>query len=637
MSDFEQELIVVGDKSEEVNDGALTKDLFPHQKKIVHSALKVEKSHRFSRLNDKVGSGKTYEVLSMISLTKSQDLDKKPLEIGNYLFKIDKFANTNVIFANTNVFKQWTQTITDSTNLTYFEIPSVTHLKKLKNPEKYDVILIKNGTTNAFVKNKKLSLVECFRVSFPNYCFKRVFFDDYMPKLLESCKIILALNTWIVSADQFKMEVFGDKLSYYNILKHEPKLPTIKTEDKFLNRSMNIPKTYFQIYLVKNAQNYGNLLNNVGGVNQVVDALNGDAINTAAEMVGIKCASVFDIFRKVLKDKTNHYIHSTKKKAYTEKIFDYAASLEEGPDYETDFLAENIMNIGPFATVKKNILEQDDNLKRTIKDFIVVAKKECDEVSIPLQRIRENIRVGECPITANDLKEVESVVILPCCGIVLDATVTAPALKIDSQNNGTCPYCRAKVNFKQCIFVKNDELSFDSLLQDEDVEAKKSEPVAISEKIDVLKNIINENLEGKPHTYAGKITQGMKDIPLSSLEESKRGRKIIIFADFEESVQKIRENLTEFDKVAILHGSTYHIDDIRKKYWLPNTNKDAINILVINSDHYAQGMNLQNTTDLIFYHRIPDKDKEAQMIGRALRIGRECNLQVKFLSYYGEY
>ena len=52
-----------------------------------------------------------------------------------------------------------------------------------------------------------------------------------------------------------------------------------------------------------------------------------------------------------------------------------------------------------------------------------------------------------------------------------------------------------------------------------------------------------------------------------------------------------------------------------------------IKVLFLNSNNNGAGINLQEATDIIMYHGI-DKQHRQQIIGRANRIGRICDLTV---------
>lgn len=59
----------------------------------------------------------------------------------------------------------------------------------------------------------------------------------------------------------------------------------------------------------------------------------------------------------------------------------------------------------------------------------------------------------------------------------------------------------------------------------------------------------------------------------------------------------------------------------------------SFDILLADSSMYSCGMNLENTDNIIFIHKM-DENKEKQVIGRAHRYGRKGSLNVYYLQYY---
>ena len=55
------------------------------------------------------------------------------------------------------------------------------------------------------------------------------------------------------------------------------------------------------------------------------------------------------------------------------------------------------------------------------------------------------------------------------------------------------------------------------------------------------------------------------------------------------------------------------------------------NVLCLNSVNNGAGINLQETTDIILYHKM-QPHMETQIIGRSNRIGRKTNLSVHHLN-----
>jgi SNF2 family DNA or RNA helicase len=55
----------------------------------------------------------------------------------------------------------------------------------------------------------------------------------------------------------------------------------------------------------------------------------------------------------------------------------------------------------------------------------------------------------------------------------------------------------------------------------------------------------------------------------------------------------------------------------------------------MNTQHFGSGLNLENTTDMILFHKF-DTESEKQVIGRAQRYGRNEPLNVHYLLYENE-
>jgi SNF2 family DNA or RNA helicase len=55
----------------------------------------------------------------------------------------------------------------------------------------------------------------------------------------------------------------------------------------------------------------------------------------------------------------------------------------------------------------------------------------------------------------------------------------------------------------------------------------------------------------------------------------------------------------------------------------------------MNTQHFGSGLNLENTTDMVLFHKI-DTENEKQVIGRAQRYGRKEPLNVHYLLYENE-
>ena len=107
--------------------------------------------------------------------------------------------------------------------------------------------------------------------------------------------------------------------------------------------------------------------------------------------------------------------------------------------------------------------------------------------------------------------------------------------------------------------------------------------------------------------------------------------KILIFASYDGSLEHIKTELSKKSiKFAQLVGTGAHIQKIIHEY----KNGD-LNIILLNSQYFGAGFNLENTTDVVIYHKMEERD-EKQAIGRAQRFGRQGKLNIWKLIYPDE-
>jgi SNF2 family DNA or RNA helicase len=112
---------------------------------------------------------------------------------------------------------------------------------------------------------------------------------------------------------------------------------------------------------------------------------------------------------------------------------------------------------------------------------------------------------------------------------------------------------------------------------------------------------------------------------------NKKDAKILIFADFQQTFDKIKYKL-EHEKINydILKGTNKTMENIINNFKNGNTK-----ILMLNATNFGAGLNLQEATDVIIYHRFT-KETEEQVIGRAQRLGRTTSLNVYYLIHNNE-
>ena len=140
-------------------------------------------------------------------------------------------------------------------------------------------------------------------------------------------------------------------------------------------------------------------------------------------------------------------------------------------------------------------------------------------------------------------------------------------------------------------------------------------------------NVIEDTIINKPikldiptHT---KITEIEKIL--------KKQGKFIIVSDYSETFDKIQKLLISIKLTYMtLKGHSTTINNTINSF-----EAGDINVLMLNSQYFGAGLNLQMTTDLILYHKF-SKSMEEQVIGRAQRYGRTCPLNIHHIMYENE-
>jgi SNF2 family DNA or RNA helicase len=88
-------------------------------------------------------------------------------------------------------------------------------------------------------------------------------------------------------------------------------------------------------------------------------------------------------------------------------------------------------------------------------------------------------------------------------------------------------------------------------------------------------------------------------------------RKVLIFANFEETLKEVITNLNK-NKIKYwkLQGTPAEIDNIAREF----TQCETKCAMVVNSTQHCSGLNLQTATDLIFAHVIMDANKKIHSV-----------------------
>ena len=197
----------------------------------------------------------------------------------------------------------------------------------------------------------------------------------------------------------------------------------------------------------------------------------------------------------------------------------------------------------------------------------------------------DNMLSGPCYICREELN---NPVLEPSCQNLFCGECLLTWLK----RKNTCPTCRSIIQLKDLIYVSSDKAETGLADKGEDLPKTKIEKVI---------QLIQDNKQGK----------------------------FLIFSAYDASFEPICRALSE-NKISYvqLKGSS-----VSRQRNIDRFKTGEVRAIFLNSNFNGAGINLQETTDLILYHKMSQSASE-QILGRAERIGRIEPLRVHHLQVH---
>lgn len=522
---------------------------------------------------DKVGSGKSLEILSSISNTpelrimkekdrcifyddgieifEKQEPDVKCINLSYMSVKKVKFdfISTNVIVVPHGITSQWIEYIQTFTELSFFVIKTTKDEEAFRkiNPSDYQIILI----SSTRYKN-------VFNV-FEKKIISRLIFDEADTINIPNCVEIQATFTWFITSSirniiacYTRNTGFLRDIVYHNSRHEALKYLLLKNPDTVVEQSLQLPEPEVMNIICKRDIHLTVL---DGFLNQeVYNMINAGAITDAIASLQIEQTSENSLISVVCKNLLTE-LHNKK--------IEY--DMKQQMTYSSKKAKEQALE-----GIQKKI-EETENKIHLIK-----------------QRISET---NMDPIT---YEEIVNPVITMCCNNKFDFESIAFVLKKDK----ICPICRKQLAINQLIYITEKEVEKPPSLEYNTEEHN---------KFYNLEYVLNKKIM-----------------------DSKK--KILIFSEFDNTFNQIIEILNVLNlQFRFLQGSHTTIKSIVDEY----KSLETLPILLLNARHFGAGLNLENTTDVIIFHKM-NSDLEKQVIGRAQRLGRKTRLTVWKLLYKNE-
>lgn len=277
-------------------------------------------------------------------------------------------------------------------------------------------------------------------------------------------------------------------------------------------------------------------------------------------------------------------------------------------NYVSDF-DKNIKNL-------KYYYDCDNQIKFNsfgIKKLDISIKNNEKKIDLIYDRFKEN---NLCPI-CYELFTDKIYVTINCC------------------NNKICYKCVEKWHKTKnnCIYCNTDNIGINDLfLINKEKGEEKGEEKEVEKEYSVIDfkengNETNNKLDKNIYNF-DKLTF-LRDF---IRELDYKDQKVIIFSDYNNIFSKITDACKEFD-VKYSDLDKGNIKEIEEE--VVNYKYGESNILLANSSLFGCGMNLENSSHIIFVHKM-NKKMENQVIGRAQRLGRKGKLNIIYLEYENE-
>ncbi len=408
---------------------------------------------KFGCLCDKVGAGKSFTILGLISqnktLTPEVQLSKYNLGLVNIYKVSKKFIPINILVVPMGIFNQWIKYVDKDTKLNIYPIrntkdyESFIDLKKTFEEDKdifnnYDLFLVSNTMYNKFCQVLELNEVS------------RLIIDEVDSIYIPNSKSINAQFTWFISSSKNILknpngnidnyhspntnnELFGSGFSY--LLEQKTHIGSIKhrgyikntllslvnkkitnriylnSDEDFINKSFNLPDYIVKTVECKNTKNHI-ILNGIIDKN-IMEMINGGDIKGAMEMLGGKVNSQENIV-----------------KILTKKLQDELQNKKLEYEY------------------KSNIIYVNEEIKlQTLEKIKTQIEKTQTKIDCIKKRIIDN---NSCPICADDIT---NKVVVACCS----NPFCFECISISLSYKPECPMCRTKIVKKDLILLGEEK------------------------------------------------------------------------------------------------------------------------------------------------------------------------------------
>lgn len=652
--------------------------LYPHQLETVQRMIDIEKGENnkgtfysgFGILADPVGSGKTLEMLSMITLepklksitaTKINGNNKRIVVTDRIIYEINipyshdtefvfnktpqtriygpnnyinsisysyfntkaktpsnwpfVLINTNIIVVPHNVISHWKTTILKQTNLSNKIITKTADIPKhIKELDSYDVSLISAPRLKDFI-------------------------DMYLKNMYDDDKHYY-VNRYIVD----EAHTYKGRFSLYWKDENKRFSGTFKINSVYIWWMSSSFASLFSYNSSVNTMTPLSTIYNDCGVNMIRNLTVKHDQDDISNSINLPSKYYYKIYSE-LSEMWQAVVSNFRSIITTEALAAINAN-----DYDEAISRLGIDEIAPdelLNAMTQKMQDEIDNMKILLKARNKMKYKSESYKKSALQKLRDEIKTKETQLDniTNSLENGEDCPIcycepddnkalLQCCykKVCLECLITYFTQKFE------CPSC-AKESPKYVSIgnhkikkskKKDDKKNKDDKQDDED------DTLDFNTKKELLK-WIPTNKKIKASKFLGDLCDksSTKDEHFDSicnlLSLCKEEPSMLVFSSYDGTFSSCKNTLKKYNMdCKEIKGTPDQINKMVQNY-----NKKELNCLMLNSKHMGFGMNLQITTDIIIMHKM-DAEMENQVVGRAYRIGKTTPLRIWYIYHSGE-
>jgi hypothetical protein len=380
-------------------------------------------------------------------------------------------------------------------------------------------------------------------------------------------------------------------------------------------------------------------------------------VSTAAQALGIAAGSIADVIRRVVGDhidklrgavcvvarvaQAKETLRARGAGAWNtdaEAVKAFRAKVRDGTD------AEFMAAVGALGCgLTREVATALDSLAAW-------AEEQREKHGKALARMRDNIREGQCQccmVPFEDEDSTAAYVLVGCCQIIVCETCIT---KHDGRQKifiQRCPNCAAGIKPDTSLVRVGAELDLEEALKDEailEAAVPAAAPAAETEPEPepkgghdaVVKAIDNPKLRALVQLVSGRAVECIRDVKappfVSGLLCGRQNRpwpdakpkKFLVFTMHAESTVELGAALDRCGVgYSVLRGTRAQKDEAVHKI-----QSGLVNVLLATSAKDSGGLHLPFLSHIILYHRVLDRNVEAQAVARGQRLGREFNLEV---------